>query len=102
MATTSPPRQTDYVPDEATCPLALHFRDKKKVVSMGSYLYREKWKKGNLKKKYANNICTGYTRFKILPAWCKQAKELFQQNECGAMLCSGAEQPAPQRALREP
>ena len=56
MATTSPPRQTDYVPDEATCPLALHFRDKKKVVSMGSYLYREKWKKGNLNQQHLHRL----------------------------------------------
>ena len=53
---------------------------------MGSYLYREKWKSGNLKPKYATNMWTGYTRFKVLPAWRKQAKELFNKNleECYA------------------
>ena len=30
------PRQKDYIPDEDTCPLPLHFLDKKKVVSMGT------------------------------------------------------------------
>jgi hypothetical protein len=80
------PRQSDFVPDEKICPIPLHFLDKKKVVSMGSYLYREKWKSGNPKPKYATNTWTGYTRFKILPAWRKQAKELFNKNleECCA------------------
>eukprot|EP00435_Cladocopium_sp_Y103_P020600 s503_g5.t1 len=62
-------RQKDFVPNEKTCPIPMHFLDKKKVVNVGSYLYREKWKSGGLKKKYANNMWTGYTRFKILPAW---------------------------------
>ena len=87
------------MPDEKNCPVPLHFLDKKKVVSMGSYLYREKWKSGNPKPKYATNTWTGYTRFKILHAWRKQAKELFNKNLEGCYAQEPSNQPLNERYM---
>ena len=78
------PRNTDYKLDEETCPLPLNYFMKDRYTKMGSHLVRDKWTRPSKNKKLNTGFYwTGYTRFKLCPAWRKEAKRVFLEKSEG-------------------
>ena len=78
------PRNTDYKLDEETCPLPLNYFMKDRYTKMGSHLVRDKWTRPSRNKKLNTGFYwTGYTRFKLCPAWRKEAKRVFLEKSAG-------------------
>ena len=77
------PRNSDYKPEEDTCPLPLHYLMKDRYTKMGTQLVRDKWSRPSKNKKLCSDWWTGYTRFKICTYWRKDAKRIFMEKSEG-------------------
>ena len=78
------PRFGEFKPNEENCPLPLHYLMKDRYSKMGPHLVRDKWTRPSVNKKLNTGFTwTGYTRFKICPAWRKEAKKVFLEKSEG-------------------
>eukprot|EP00435_Cladocopium_sp_Y103_P007119 s2224_g2.t1 len=77
------PRNKDFKPTEDTCPLPLKYLMKDRYSKKGSQLVRDKWSRPSTNRKLCDEWWTGYTRFKICPAWRKEAKKVFMEKSEG-------------------
>jgi hypothetical protein len=65
------PRNSDYKPEEDTCPLPLHYLMKDRYTKMGTQLVRDKWSRPSKNKKLCSGWWTGYTDLHILEKRCQ-------------------------------